>query len=294
MDSSYDVIGIGNAIVDVLAQADDAFLAEHGLNKGAMTLIDAAQAEALYAKMGSGIEMSGGSAANTMAGLAALGGSAAYVGKVSRDLLGLVFHHDIQAIGVAFDTAPLEGSPPTARCLILVTPDAQRTMNTFLGACVELGPDDVDPARIGAAQVTYLEGYLWDKPKAKEAFLKAAQIAHDAGRKVALTLSDAFCVQRHRDSFLELIDGHVDILFGNEHELMELYRTPSLDEALTAVRGACEVAAVTRSSRGSVILDGGAVYEVPVEPVEHVVDTTGAGDLYAAGFLYGYTQGRRC
>ncbi len=292
MACAHHVVGIGNAIVDVLAHAGDAFLAQHGLVKGAMTLIDAAQAEALYDRMGSAVEMSGGSAANTMAGIAALGGQAGYIGKVAEDTLGRVFQHDIRAIGVTFATPPLAAPPPTARCLILVTPDAQRTMNTFLGAAVELGPDDVDDGLIAGAQITYLEGYLWDRPTAKEAFLKAARIAHAAGRKIALTLSDSFCVQRHRDSFHELVDGHVDILFGNEHEIMELYQTRTLEDALDAVRCECDIAVVTRSAKGSVIMDGLTVYEVPAEPVPHVVDTTGAGDLFAAGFLYGLTHGR--
>ncbi len=292
MPSRFHVAGIGNAIVDVLSHAEEAFIAEHGLIKGTMTLIDEAQAHALYDRMGPGIEMSGGSAANTMAGLASLGGRAAYVGKVADDVLGEVFGHDIRAIGVAFDTPPLNGTPPTARCLILVTPDAQRTMHTFLGASVELDPADIDPALIGDAEITYLEGYLWDKPKAKDAFVKAATIAHEAGRKVALTLSDVFCVERHRDSFRELIDGHVDILFGNEDEMKALYRTPTLDDAFQAVRGECALVAITRSEKGSLVMAGPTVYEVPAEPVAHIVDTTGAGDLYAAGFLYGHTQDR--
>lgn len=292
MTAKHHVVGIGNAIVDVLSHAEEAFLTEHKLAKGAMTLIDAEQAEALYAKMGPGIEASGGSAGNTMAGFASLGGRGAYIGKVCDDQLGTVFTHDIRAIGVDFDTAPVVGAPPTARCLVLITPDAQRTMNTFLGACVELGPDDIDPALIGGADVTYMEGYLWDPPAAKEAFLKASKIAHDAGRKVSLTLSDAFCVERHRDSFRELIKNDVDILFANETEILSLFQVDSFDDAVQAVRGLCEVAAITRSEKGSVVVDGTQMYEVPAEPVDTVVDTTGAGDLYAAGFLYGYTHGR--
>ena len=291
-DPSLDVVGIGNAIVDVLSQADEAFLKAQDLAKGAMTLIDGARAEALYAAMGPGVEVSGGSAANTMAGLASLGGRGAFVGKVRNDQLGGIFQHDIRAAGVAFDTPVATDGPPTARCLILVTPDAQRTMNTFLGAAVELAPDDLDRAVIQAAKVTYLEGYLWDAPDAKAAFQAAAEMAHEAGRKVALTLSDPFCVARHRDSFLELIDGHVDLLFANEVEIRSLFRVEDFDRALQETRGHCEIAALTRSDKGSVVLAEGEVHVVDAAPVDKVVDTTGAGDLYAAGFLYGYTQGK--
>ncbi len=291
-DPSLDVVGIGNAIVDVLSQADDAFLVDQDLAKGAMTLIDGARAEALYAAMGPGVEVSGGSAANTMAGLASLGGQGAFVGKVRNDQLGGIFQHDIRAAGVAFDTPVATDGQPTARCLILVTPDAQRTMNTFLGAAVELAPDDLDRAVIQDAKVTYLEGYLWDAPDAKAAFQAAAEMAHEAGRKVALTLSDPFCVARHRDSFLELIDGHVDLLFANEVEIRSLFRVEDFDRALQETRGHCEIAALTRSDKGSVVLAEGAVHVVDAAPVDKVVDTTGAGDLYAAGFLYGYTQGK--
>lgn len=292
MTKSLHVVGIGNAIVDVLSHADDAFLRDNGLVKGSMTLIDLDQAEALYKKMGSAVEMSGGSAANTIAGIASLGGRAGYIGKICDDILGVVFRHDIRAIGVAFDSQPVVGHPPTARSLIIVTPDAERTMHTYLGACVELGPDDIDPDFIARAQVTYMEGYLWDRPAAKEAFLKAADVAAQAGRRVSLTLSDSFCVERHRDSFRELISGHVDILFGNEDELVNLYRTDTLDQAIDAVRGECEIVVVTRGAKGSMVMDGPSVFEVPAEPIDRLVDTTGAGDLYAAGFLHGYTQGR--
>lgn len=287
----YDVAGIGNAIVDVLAHAEDGQLAALGLSKGVMTLIDAAEAERIYRAMGPGIECSGGSAGNTMAGLAALGGRPAYVGKVRDDQLGQVFRHDIRAAGVAFDTPAATAGSPTARCLILVTPDAQRTMQTYLGACVELGPDDIDPGIVAAARVTYLEGYLWDQPRAKEAFLKAAAIAHEAGRKVALTLSDPFCVDRHRESFLELVAGHVDVLFANEAEIMALYKADSFDAALRAVRGHCAVAALTRSGKGSVVVTGDEATTIGAERIDALVDTTGAGDLYAAGFLYGLTRG---
>jgi sugar/nucleoside kinase (ribokinase family) len=276
----------------VLSQADDAFLAAQDLAKGSMTLIDGARAEALYAAMGPGVEVSGGSAANTMAGLASLGGRGAFVGKVRNDQLGGIFRHDIRSAGVAFETPAATEGPPTARCLILVTDDAQRTMGTFLGASVELTPDDLDAAVIGGAKVTYLEGYLWDAPDAKAAFQAAARMAHDAGRKVALTLSDPFCVERHRDSFLELIGGHVDLLFANEVEICSLFQVEDFDQALQETRGHCEIATLTRSDKGSVVLAGDEVHVVDATPVDRVIDTTGAGDLYAAGFLYGYTQGK--
>ncbi len=291
-DPSLDVVGIGNAIVDVLSQADEAFLEAQDLAKGSMTLIDGSRAEALYAAMGSGVEVSGGSAANTMAGLASLGGRGAFIGKVRNDQLGGIFQHDIRAAGVAFDTPVATAGPPTARCLIFVTPDAQRTMNTYLGAAVELAPEDLDQAVIGRAKVTYLEGYLWDAPAAKAAFQAAARMAHDAGRKVSLTLSDSFCVERHRDSFIELIGGHVDILFANEIEICSLFQLEDFDRALREIRGHCEVAALTRSEKGSVVLADGEVHVVDAEPIDKVVDTTGAGDLYAAGFLHGYTRGK--
>jgi sugar/nucleoside kinase (ribokinase family) len=289
---SLDVVGIGNAIVDVIAHADDAFLARHGLAKGAMTLIDEARAQALYGHMGPGIEASGGSAGNTMAGIASLGGKGAYVGKVKDDQLGQVFRHDITAIGVRFGTPPAAGGPSTARCLILVTPDAQRTMNTYLGACVGLGPDDIDEAEIAAAQVTYLEGYLFDPPQAKEAFRKAARAAHAAGRKVALSLSDPFCVDRYRAEFRELVQHHVDILFANETEIGSLFETRDFAAASRQVRGMCEIAALTRSEKGSVVVTAAETHEVAAAPVAKLVDTTGAGDLYASGFLYGLTRGR--
>jgi sugar/nucleoside kinase (ribokinase family) len=288
--AAIDVAGIGNAIVDVIAHADDAFLEREGIVKGAMTLIDDARADALYARMGPGIESSGGSAGNTMAGIASLGGSGAYIGKVRDDLLGRVFRHDITAIGVGFATPPASEGPGTARCLILVTPDGQRTMNTYLGACVDLGPEDIDPAVIGAAQITYLEGYLFDPPRAKAAFRKAAALAHQAGRRVALSLSDPFCVERHRDEFLELI-GEIDILFANEAEIGALYRTDDFREAATQAAGAVAIAALTRSAAGSVILAGGEEHVIRAAPVTRVVDTTGAGDLYAAGVLFGLTRG---
>jgi len=287
-----DVVGIGNAIVDVLANADEDLLVKQGMVKGAMTLIDAARAEALYSAMGAAIEVSGGSAANTIAGLASLGGRGGFMGKIGNDQLGGIFRHDIQANGVVFETASAKSATPTARCLIFVTPDAQRTLNTYLGACIEFGPEDVDATLVAHSKVTYLEGYLWDPPAAKAALVKAAKVAREAGRKVALSLSDAFCVDRHRAEFRELLREHVDILFANEAEICSLWQVDSFDKALQATRGQCEVAALTRSARGSVILSGQEVHIVDAARVSQVVDTTGAGDLYAAGFLYGYTGGR--
>ena len=289
-DSRWDVVGIGNAIVDVLAQADDAFLARQGMAKNAMMLIDADRAEALYEAIGPAVEQSGGSAANTIAGLASLGGRGAYVGKVADDQLGDIFAHDLKAAGIHFDTARLVGDAPTARSFILITPDGHRTMNTYLGACVALTPGDVDAETIGAGEVLYLEGYLWDRPAAKEAFLKAARLAHRAGRKVALTLSDSFCVERHHQSFVDLVKNHVDVLFANEAEIKVLFRTSTFEEALGVVRGLGKTAALTRSEKGSVVVDASAVHHIAAAPA-HVVDTTGAGDLYAAGFLYGLTHG---
>jgi len=289
--ATLDVVGIGNAIVDVLAHADDRFLEDQGLAKGAMTLIDATEAETLYSAMGPGIEVSGGSAANTMAGIASLGGKGAFFGKVRDDQLGQVFRHDIRAIGVQYETAPAVDGASTARCLIFVTPDAQRTMQTYLGASVELGPDEVEEDTVATAQITYLEGYLWDPPEAKAAFIKAAETAHNAGRKVALTLSDSFCVDRHRAEFRDLVDGHIDVLFANEDEILSLYDVPDFDGALQEVRGKCDIACLTRSEKGSVLVQGEEVHIVDAVPVDHVVDTTGAGDLYAAGVLFGLSNG---
>ncbi|MHA1536649.1 MAG: adenosine kinase [Alphaproteobacteria bacterium] len=289
--AGLDVVGIGNAIVDVLAHAEDRFLEDHGLTKGAMTLIDGAQAETLYESMGPGIEVSGGSVANTMAGLASLGGSGAFFGKVRNDQLGKVFAHDIRAAGISYKTAPALEGAPTARCLIFVTPDAQRTMQTFLGASVEFGPDEVAADTVVDAKITYLEGYLFDPPQAKAAFVKAAEIAHAAGRKVALSLSDPFCVERHRGAFLDLVDGHIDVLFANEEEIVSLYKASSFDDALQSVRGKCDIACLTRSEKGSVIVAGDEVHIIDAVAVEHVLDSTGAGDLYAAGVLYGLTNG---
>jgi sugar/nucleoside kinase (ribokinase family) len=286
-NAALDVVGIGNAIVDIIDNTDDAFLAAHGMAKGSMALIDEARAEAIYEAMGPAIELSGGSAGNTIAGLASLGSRCGYIGKVRDDQLGGVFRHDITAAGVAFPTPAATSGPATARCLILVTPDGQRTMNTFLGACVNLGPEDLDEALIASARYTYLEGYLFDPPHAQEAFRRAARVAHGAGRKVALTLSDSFCVERHRDAFLDLLDS-VDLLFANETEICALFQT-DFDGAVRAVRGKTALAAITRSEHGSVVVAGADVITAPAAPIARLVDTTGAGDLYAAGFLHGLT-----
>jgi sugar/nucleoside kinase (ribokinase family) len=289
-ETRYDVVGIGNAIVDIFGHCDDAFLSKHDLAKGFMRLIDAQEADRLYGLMGPAMERSGGSAANTIAGLASFGGKGAFIGRVADDQFGKVFWHDIRASGVAFETAPATGGLPTAVCLILVTPDGERTMNTFLGASTELGPAEVDAAMIAAAKVTYLEGYLFDKPEAKEAFHAAAAIAAKAGRKTALSLSDAFCVDRHRADFRKLVKSEIDILFANEKEITALYEVNSFDEAAAAVRGECEIAVLTRSESGSVIVTQKETVQVRPTRVEKVIDATGAGDLYAAGFLYGYTR----
>jgi sugar/nucleoside kinase (ribokinase family) len=287
-----DVVGIGNAIVDIIAQADDGFLTAAAMVKGSMTLIDEARAEEIYRSMGPGLEMSGGSAGNTIAGIASLGGRAGYIGKVRDDLLGKVFRHDITSAGVEFPTPAAADGPATARSMILVSPDAQRTMNTFLGACVNLGPEDVDADLIARAQVTYMEGYLFDKPTAQEAFRHAARLAHAAGRKVSLSLSDSFCVERHRAAFLELIEHHIDILFGNEAEITALFETADFNAAIERVRKICDLAAITRGAAGSVIVTKDEIVEVPAAPVSRIVDTTGAGDLYASGVLYGLTQNK--
>jgi sugar/nucleoside kinase (ribokinase family) len=288
----HDVVGIGNAIVDIIGRCDDAFLAAHERVKGSMQLVDADTVERLYGAMGPGTEISGGSAANTIAGIASFGGNAAFIGKTATDQFGEVFRHDIRAIGVTFDTPPAAGGDPTGRCLILVTPDGQRTMNTFLGISPQLGSGEVDAALIRSARIVYLEGYLFDRPEAKAAFRQAAEIAAKAGRQVALSLSDAFCVDRHRPEFLELIRDSVDILFANEAEITSLYQTKSFDEAARRARADTKLAALTRSEKGSVILGEGKSIAIPAAPVAKVVDTTGAGDLYAAGFLYGVATGR--
>jgi len=287
-----DVVGIGNALVDVLTHAEEGFLAHQSLVKGTMHLVDEPRARELYDAMGPGVEMSGGSAANTVVGVASFGGRAHYVGKGREDQLGEVFAHDLRATGVGYDTPRAADGPPTGRCLILVTPDAQRTMSTFLGASVRLGPGDIDRSLISRARILYLEGYLFDPPAAQDAFRAAAAIAHAAGRKVSLTLSDPFCVGRHRKAFLDLVEHHVDILFANEAEICALYEVGDFDAALARVRGHCEIAALTRSAKGSVLVSGTRVHIVDAHPVDAVVDTTGAGDLYAAGVLYGLSQGR--
>lgn len=293
MDLQFDLLTIGNAIVDIIAQTDEAALERLNVEKSAMTLIDTARALELYEGMGAAIEMSGGSAANTAAGLVSLGGRGAYFGKVSNDQLGGIFAHDIRALGVHFDTRPLSGEPPTARCMILVTPDGERSMSTYLGACVELGPQDIDEAVVAAAKVTYFEGYLWDPPRAKEAIVQAAEIAHRHGREVAMTLSDSFCVHRYRAEFLDLMrSGTVDIVFANEAEALALYETSDLDEALTRIgRDTKRLAIVTRSEKGCVVVEGDRRSDHAATRVEHVRDTTGAGDLFASGFLRGYTSG---
>jgi sugar/nucleoside kinase (ribokinase family) len=287
-----DVLCVGNSIVDVLTQTDDAMLEKFGMVKGTMALIDADQAEALYAEMSPAVETSGGSAGNTAAGLASLDASCAFIGRVRDDQLGAIFTHDIRSIGVEYATPAATDGPPTARCLILITPDAQRTMNTFLGASVNLGPEDIDEDLVARAQVTYLEGYLWDRDEAKAAFLRAAGLAAAKGRMVSLSLSDPFCVDRHRDSFREFVAGHVDVLFANEDEITSLYQVENFDDALQHVRQDCRIAALTRSEKGGVVVAGDEVLVVDAEPVSAVVDTTGAGDQFAAGFLYGLTHGR--
>ena len=292
MTAPLDVVGLGNALVDVISSENDRFLVDHGLVKGAMTLVDAERSAALYDAMGPGVEMSGGSVANTLAGLASLGGRGGFIGRVRDDQLGAVFAHDIRAVGVEFPSAKATEGPPTGRCLIVVTPDAQRTMSTYLGAASELGPEDVDEDFVGRAAVTYLEGYLFDRDRAKEAFEKAAAVSHRAGGKVALALSDSFCVDRFRTEFRELVAGNVDILFGNEEELASLYEVDDPDVALTAVEQRCEIVAMTRGPRGCTVSLGGERHDVDAHPVEVVVDTTGAGDLFAAGFLHGLTTGR--
>ena len=292
MDKSYDVVGIGNAIVDVLVQANDDLIDNFELTKGTMALVDEAQAERLYASVGPGLETSGGSAANTLAGVAQLGGRAGFIGRVRNDQLGGIFSHDIRSVGARFDTPAATEGPSTARCLILVTPDAQRTMCTYLGASVGLDPADLDLEMVAQAKVLYLEGYLWDSDEAKAAFIAAAEVARAHGGEVALSLSDAFCVERHRESFQELVDGHVDILFANEMEITALYKANSFEEAADQVRGRCKLAALTRSEQGSVVLNGAGTHSIAPFQLGPLLDTTGAGDLYAAGFLHAYTQGQ--
>jgi sugar/nucleoside kinase (ribokinase family) len=288
----FDVVGIGNALVDVIAHADDSFIADHDLVKGAMTLVETGRAVELYRALDGAVEMSGGSAANTVCGVASFGGRAAYVGKVSDDDLGQVFGHDLAAVGVTFAPGAPAGEVPTGRCIIVVTPDAQRTMNTYLGVSSLLCVGDLDEATIASAAVLYMEGYLYDRDDAKAAFRHAAEVAHAADRLVSLTLSDSFCVDRHRDDFLGLVSDEVDLLFGNEHELISLYQTEDLESAVAVVRRECPMAVVTRGEHGSMIVTADGVVETAAHPVRRVVDTTGAGDLFAAGFLYGLTHGR--
>src|SRR3954452_18954137 len=290
-DAKYDVLGIGNAIFDVLVQTDEAFLGRHGMTKGGMALIDEARATAIYTDMGPATEMSGGSAANTIVGIANLGARAAYVGKVRDDQIGRLYTHDIRAAGVACETKAASGGPATGCSYILVTPDGQRTMNTYLGAAQELMPDDIDAAQIAASGIIYLEGYLWDPKSAKDAFVKASTIAHDAGRQVALTLSDSFCVDRYRGEFLELMrNGTLDLVFANEAELHSLYQTSDFDTALAQLRSDAKLGVVTRSEKGCVVASSDGVIAVPAFPIKKLVDTTGAGDLFAAGFLFGLVR----
>jgi sugar/nucleoside kinase (ribokinase family) len=284
-----DVVGIGNAIVDVIAPADDAFLAANGMSKGAMMLIDETRAHVIYAQMASAIISSGGSAGNTIAGIASLGGRTGYIGKVRDDEFGRSFRHDIMAAGAIFRTPAASAGPETAQCLILVTPDGQRTMNTYLGACVNLVPEDIDEELVAAARFTYLEGYLYDEPSAKRAFTRAAEIAHGAGRQVALSLSDAFCVERHRRDFLQLVDHHVDVLFANEGEIAALFEAP-LEAAIARLARMTRLATITRGAEGSLVVSATEAVEIEADFVEHVIDTTGAGDLYAAGFLFGLAR----
>lgn len=286
-----DVVAIGHAIVDVLSHAEDHVLAGLGLTKGSMALVDAETAAGVYDDMGPAVEVSGGSAANTAAGVASFGGAAAFIGKVRADQLGTVFTHDIRAVGVEFPTPPALDGPATARCLILVTPDAQRTMSTYLGAATGLRPEDIDDELVRRSHVTYLEGYLWDPPEAIDALRRAMDVAHGAGRRVAFSLSDPFCVDRHRAEFVTLLDEQIDVLFANEHEITSLFELTSFEDAVEAVAGRCEIAALTRGPGGSVIVTADTTVGVPAAPVDEVVDTTGAGDLYAAGFLYGLTHG---
>ena len=290
-DAKYDVLGIGNAIFDVLVQTDESFLAAHGMTKGGMALIDEARAAAIYRDMGPAIEMSGGSAANTIVGVANLGARAAYVGKVRDDQIGRLYTHDIRAAQVAFETKPAADGPATGCSYILVTPDGERTMNTYLGAAQDLGPSDIDAAEVAASSFVYLEGYLWDPRNAKDAFVKASTIAHDAGRQVALTLSDSFCVDRYRGEFLELMRSRtVDLVFANEAELHSLYETSDFDTALAQLRGDAKLGVVTRSEKGCVVASSDGIIAVPAFPIENMVDTTGAGDLFAAGFLFGLVR----
>lgn len=289
--AKYDVLGIGNAIFDVLVQTDERFLVDHGMTKGSMALIDEARAASIYRDMGPATEISGGSGANTIVGVAGFGARAAFIGKVKNDQIGGLYTHDIRAAGVAFDTKAAESGPATGCSYILVTPDGQRTMNTYLGAAQDLSPSDIDEAQIASASIVYLEGYLWDPKNAKDAFVKAATIAHTAGRQVALTLSDSFCVDRYRDEFLDLMrKGTVDLVFANEAELHSLYQTSDFDAALKQLSADTKLGVVTRSEKGCVVAAKDSVTSVPAFPIDKLVDTTGAGDLFAAGFLFGLVR----
>jgi sugar/nucleoside kinase (ribokinase family) len=290
-DPDFDVVGIGNALVDVIASVDDDFITAHDFPRGATTMVDIDRAEAVYADLPPAQEISGGSCANTIAGLASFGASVAFIGRVRDDQLGKVYTHDLRALGVYFDVAPATSGPATGRCLIMVTPDAHRTQCTYLGASTFIGPEDVDAEVVGRAQVTYLEGYLWDQPSAKDAIRKAAAASRDGGRQVAFTLSDPFCVDRHREEFRDLVADEIDVLFGNEAELCSLYEVDDFDTALREVRRHCRVGALTRSEKGSVVIAGDEAHVIDAEPVDRLVDTTGAGDQYAAGFLHGLTHG---
>lgn len=291
-EQKFDVLTIGNAIVDVLAHAEEDFLVGEGLVKGSMRLIDGAEADRLYGHMGPAQLISGGCAGNTAAGVASFGGRAAFIGKVADDELGRFFRHDMQALGIHFPTANLEDGAPTARSMILITPDGERTMNTYLGACQELTPDDIDCATVEGAAITYLEGYLWDPPKAKEAFRQAMRVAHAAGRRVAITLSDSFCVDRFRDEFIDLMrTGALDIVFANQHEVLALYQTSDFETAVDCLERDVPLAVVTTGPEGSIAIEAGRRTKIPAARVERIVDLTGAGDLYASGFLYGLARG---
>jgi sugar/nucleoside kinase (ribokinase family) len=290
-DADFDVLGIGNALVDVITSVDDDFVTAHGFPRGATTMVDLDRADAIYADLPPAQEISGGSCANTIAGLASFGANVAFIGRVRDDQLGKVYTHDLRSLGVHFDVPPATTGPPTGRCLVMVMPDAHRTQCTYLGASTFIGPEDVDPEVVARAHVTYLEGYLWDQPPAKEAIRKAATAARGAGRQVALTLSDPFCVDRHRDEFRDLVADEIDVLFANEAEICSLYEVDDFDAALQQVRRHCRIGALTRGEHGSVVIAGDSVHVLEAEPVDRLVDTTGAGDQYAAGFLYGLTHG---
>jgi sugar/nucleoside kinase (ribokinase family) len=290
-EPTIDVVALGHPLVDVLVHETDDVVARTGVERGAMTMVDAARSDEIYAQLGPAQESSGGSAANTTVGVASFGGRSAFIGRIADDAFGEVFTHDLRAAGVEFDVSPATDGSPTGRCLVIVAADAERTMCTYLGAGAEIDAQDVDADRIAGAAVTYLEGYLWDEPGAKEAIRRAASLAQEAGRKVAFTLSDPFCVERHRAEFRELVKSTVDVLFANEDEITSLYETDTFDAAADLVAGECEIAALTRGALGSVVVNGTDRYAIEAVPIAQLVDTTGAGDAYAAGFLYGLTRG---